>query len=587
MGSYDHANTADTFDRPGLLQFVSEHYKSRTAVMVALLAVAGILEGMGVAVVLPILDTLVSPGEAESGLAAAVARILGAVGLEPTLPVLLTGLVVAFTMKGVFLYLAFLQVGVVIARMSMELRLRLLSAVTWARWGHVLHYPSGFIANALSGETARTAAAYQALTRMLAEGAAVLAYVGVAFAISWRAASASLVAGLLIIVALQGRVNASRKAGQDQVHLIRSILARLTDALPSLKPLKAMGMEGYLLPRLDEATRSYFEAQKREIASTELIKKTREPVLIATLALGFWAVVTFTDTSTASLMVLALLFYRTSTSITNMQHYWVTVRIGESSFLSLMEHIDAAENARETWDESETAATPTLDRELRVEDVSFAFGDHRVLSGANATLKVGTFAAIVGPSGSGKTTLTDLITGLLRPQSGRITVDGVDLARVNLRQWRQLIGYVPQEPMLFSDSIRQNLTLGAEGLSDEDVERALRAASAWDFVMALPDGLDHRIGEAGTSLSGGQKQRLAIARALVTDTRLLILDEPTTALDSVSEAEVCTAIAALRGSLTILAISHQPAIRELADEIWEVRGGVVQVRSAKEPQPAT
>lgn len=571
-----------TFDQPGIVEFVLEHYKSRTVLMVTLLGISGILEGLGVAVVLPILDTLTSPdAPTQDGLTGAVSRALGLVGLQATLGVLLAGLVLGFTLKGVFLYLAFLQVGIITARMSMELRLRLLRAVTAARWNHLLHYPSGFIANAVSGETGRAAGAYQSLTRMLAEGAAVLAYVTVAFFVSWKIASASLVAGLLVVLVLQKLVNVSRRAGQDQVQLIRSILARLTDALPSLKPLKAMGMEAYLLPRLVDATRAYFEAQKREIASSEIIRKAREPVLIGVLAVGLWAVVTLTTTGTSELMVLALLFYRTASSVANMQQYWVSVRVGESSLQSLMEHISAMESARETWDQGAAGLTPVFDRELAVEAVSFSYGEHNVLHQASVTLRRGSFVVVVGPSGSGKTTLTDLVTGLLRPEGGRVTVDGVDLTKIDLRKWRELIGYVPQDSMLFSDTVRQNLTMGAEAISEATLEKALRAASAWEFVQALPDGLEQQIGESGTSLSGGQKQRLAIARALVTGAELLILDEPTTALDAASEAEVCGAIAGLRGTLTILAISHQPAIRTLADELWDVREGGVHVLPAE------
>jgi ATP-binding cassette subfamily C protein len=188
-------------------------------------------------------------------------------------------------------------------------------------------------------------------------------------------------------------------------------------------------------------------------------------------------------------------------------------------------------------------------------------------------LKAGSFVTIVGPSGSGKTTLTDLITGLLVPTGGRILIDGADLANADVQGWRRRIGYVPQDPMLFSDTIRGNVTLGNRSVSDAAVWEALNRASATDFVSQLPGQLDHRIGELGTGLSGGQRQRLAIARALVTQPSLLILDEPTAALDKDSEAEVCRAIEELRGKLSIVTISHQPALRRLADEVWEVEGG--------------
>jgi ATP-binding cassette subfamily C protein len=566
----------------GLAQYVLRDYTGRTAWMVVLLAIAGILEGLGIAAILPALDSMVSSATEPSDLTRATNELFLSVGLEPSLGVFLVLFVLLFALKGVALFLAELQIGFIIAKTIMELRLRLLRAVTWARWSHVLSYPSGFIVNAISGETQRTALAYHALTQVLAAAIQVLAYLVVAMIVSWQVASASLVVGVVIILLLQGRVDASQEAGKDQVHIIRSLLARLTDALPSLKPLKAMGMEGYLLPHLEQATAEYYEAQKRQIAATELLKKSREPLLMAALALGIWAVASFTQYSTASLMVLALLFYRTATSITNIQHFWVMVVVGEASFHSLMEHIDSAEAHREVQEQEGQRSAPSFERELRLERVGFSYdGETVVLHDVEASLDAGTFTVIVGPSGSGKTTLLDLITGLLRPTSGRITVDGVDLTSVSLEDWRHHIGYVPQNSMLFDDTIRNNITLGAPGIGDEEVTAALRAAHALEFVERFPAGLDHRIGGGGGALSGGQRQRLAIARALVRRPSLLILDEPTAALDSAAEEEVCAALDAIRDSLTILAISHQPALGEMADRIWEVRAGNLEVREGR------
>jgi ATP-binding cassette subfamily C protein len=154
-----------------------------------------------------------------------------------------------------------------------------------------------------------------------------------------------------------------------------------------------------------------------------------------------------------------------------------------------------------------------------------------------------------------------------------VLVDGVDLATLDTRAWRGTIGYVPQEPMLFNDTVRANVTLGDASIDDGQVEHALRAAVAWDFVSALPSGVMQNIGEGGKALSGGERQRLAIARALVTSPRLLILDEPTSGLDRAAEAQICAAIRALRGTLTILVVSHQPAVHAIADAIWELQNG--------------
>jgi ATP-binding cassette subfamily C protein len=147
-----------------------------------------------------------------------------------------------------------------------------------------------------------------------------------------------------------------------------------------------------------------------------------------------------------------------------------------------------------------------------------------------------------------------------------------------------LIGYVPQEILLLNDTVQKNITLGHPNLNEKDVVRALRAAGAWEFLQGLPQGINTTVGERGSKISGGQRQRIAIARALVHKPKLLILDEATSALDSDSETAICDTLRQLRGELTILAISHQPAILEVADQAFRLQDGavvpVVKVRSA-------
>lgn len=561
-----------------LVGFFSEYNRLRTAVMVVLLAIAGVLEGIGVAAMLPLLDQMVAPGaQPEGNLAELVAGALGVFGLEPSVGVLLVALVVMFILKGVVSFQAMLLVGFVVARVTMELRLRLLRAIVHAEWRHVLQFPSGYIANAVSREAQRSAMTYREFCQVIAEGMQVVVYLALAFVISWQIAVLALVVGLGIMGLLRGHLRKSRNAGHDQTQILKSISARVTDSLPSLKPLKVMGREEYLLPLFENETRAFHDAQQREIASTEFLNRSREPFLVAALAVGLWSVLAFSPLTSTSIMVMALLFYRTVTTITNMQYRWVTVAVGESSFRSIMEHIHEAEDARETWALEGGDAPPAFEVGLELENVGFSYDDHPVLESVTGTIAAGAFVALVGPSGSGKTTITDLIAGLIRPQSGRILIDGVELGDIDASRWRRGIGYVPQDPMLFSDTVRGNITLGDPSVTDEQVEKALRDAGAWGFVTELQGGLDRRIGDLGQALSGGQKQRLAIARALATQPRLLILDEPTTALDQVTEAEVCQTISALKGDLTILAISHQAAIREIADEVWELKDGKLSV----------
>ena len=186
---------------------------------------------------------------------------------------------------------------------------------------------------------------------------------------------------------------------------------------------------------------------------------------------------------------------------------------------------------------------------------------------------------IQGASGAGKTTLLDLLVGLLRPQSGVVRMGTDDLNNVDAVKWRQSIGYVPQELALFHDTIRANITLYDDQVSDAAVEDSLRLSGVSAFVHQLPNGIETDVGEFGGKLSGGQRQRISLARALVTNPKLLILDEVTSALDPETEEAIVSNIAELRGRYTIVAITHRPAWTRIADRLYTLKDGKAKLHT--------
>jgi ATP-binding cassette subfamily C protein len=212
--------------------------------------------------------------------------------------------------------------------------------------------------------------------------------------------------------------------------------------------------------------------------------------------------------------------------------------------------------------------------------VSFGYDKHLVLADASIEIPAGRLTTLIGPSGSGKTTIVDLVIGLLRPQCGMVCIDGIPLTELDLKAWRHMIGYVPQETLLLHDSILHNVTLDDPELGEQDAVEALQAAGAWEFVSRIPAGIHSTVGERGTKLSGGQRQRIMIARALVHKPRLLILDEATSALDPENEAAIGKTMEDLRGRLTILAISHQTALVERADRVYRLHDNTVSLQES-------
>ncbi len=213
---------------------------------------------------------------------------------------------------------------------------------------------------------------------------------------------------------------------------------------------------------------------------------------------------------------------------------------------------------------------------IRFEDVTFHYPSRRdvsALDGFTLDVAPGETVALVGPSGAGKTTVFQLLLRFYDPQSGRVMIDGVDLASADPEDIRRRIGLVPQETVIFSGTIAENIRYGRPEASEAEVEAAARAANAHDFIAKLPDGYATLLGERGTTLSGGQRQRIAIARAILKDPPILLLDEATSALDAESERAVQTALEALMKNRTTLIIAHRLATVQRADRIVVLEAG--------------
>ncbi|MEU3950736.1 thiol reductant ABC exporter subunit CydD [Streptomyces achromogenes] len=214
---------------------------------------------------------------------------------------------------------------------------------------------------------------------------------------------------------------------------------------------------------------------------------------------------------------------------------------------------------------------------LAFEDVGVRYPGRSsdAVTGVSFRVEPGETVALVGPSGAGKSTLLSVLLGFVRPTGGRVRVGDADLAGLDLAEWRSRIAWVPQRPHLYAGTIAENVRLARPGADDDAVRRALRDAGAWEFVAALPDGVDTVLGEDGAGLSAGQRQRLALARAFLADRPVLLLDEPTAALDGATEADVVAAVRRLAAGRTVLLVVHRPALLEVADRVVRLGGAEV------------
>jgi ATP-binding cassette, subfamily C, bacterial len=564
-----------------LLITLIRRYPAQSTFALVALIFAGIAEGFGMSMLLPLLgiaiDTpggsAVSSHASRSALEQAITGFFGTIGMTPTVGLLLIIFVLSILLKAVMVLIANKRVGYMVARVATDLRLDLIRALFATRWEYYVHQPIGRFTNAFATEAGRSADAYLYGIRTIASLLYAVVYGIVALMLSWKVTLITLSAGSIILYGLQYLVTKARKAGKGQTILLKSSLSILTDTLQSIKPLKAMGRENMADSVLQRKTTKLNRALQKQVFSKEAMRALQEPLLTIFFAFGLYVALIWWKLPLSSVLIMVYMLAKILKTLQKAQKDYQFMVICESAYWSLWSKVEEAQKEHEN---SIGTLQPSFKHSIRFEGVSFSYKERFVVKNASLSFPKGSFTAVIGPSGAGKTTIVDLILGLLMPQEGQIWIDDIPLTGVDMKAWRRMIGYVPQETLLLHDSVLVNVTLGDPAFTETDVENALRDAGAWDFVAEMPDGIHSIVGERGGRLSGGERQRITIARALVHKPQLLILDEATSALDSGSEADICETLRQLRGKLTILAISHQSALLNEADRAYRLDDGIAQ-----------
>lgn len=555
---------------PMMIAFVRA-YPGRSITAMLAVFVAGLLDGLGLSMLLSMLTLADGPRTGDPSLPEKVAlKITTFFGITPSAVSLLTLAITLLSLKAVLSLLANRQVGYTVAFIATDLRQALIRAVMNARWRYYLQQSLGRLSHSVAGEAARAADGFQSSAEMAAMVLNSFIYLGIAMTISPVAGLAAIGAGGLLLLLLRRLIRKSRRAAVDQTFLLQSLVTVISGQLSAAKPLKAMAREDHIDALLSDQTRQLKRSLRRQVIAREALTALQEPLLAIMVSAGFFFCLYGLHLPLASVLVMLFLIARVVSYLSKAQRAFVQVAAKESAYWTIVEAIDAARREPEPSGGTREVA---LSDGIALDAVSFGHtAEHRIIDQQSITIPAGGLTVFIGPSGAGKTTVLDLIVGLLHPDAGRICVDGVPLEELDLRRWRRQIGYVPQESVMVDDSVAYNLTLG-EAMGEEDLREALRAADALDFVMAMPEGWNTRVGESGSRLSGGQRQRLAIARALIHKPRLLILDEATSNLDHEAQAAVIETVNKLKGQLTIVAVAHQERLMRAADRIYRLAGG--------------
>lgn len=370
-----------------------------------------------------------------------------------------------------------------------------------------------------------------------------------------------------------GRFRSSFKTVQQSVAEVSN---HLQDTLSGIRVIKSFANEDYESGRFSERSETNMKANLRTVR----LRAVYEPIIdllnylgmAAVLVFGAWQVMH--DELTVGAIVAFLAYLRLlQNPIRHFSRILNTIQQSAAAYERIMEVL---ETKPEVTEKPDAVALPPLRGHIVFRDVGFSYrGDVPVLRDFNLEFAPGKVTALVGPSGAGKSTVAHLIARFYDPQQGTITIDGLPLKDIALKSLREQMGVVSQEIVLFNGTVRDNIMYGKPGATDAEIIAAAKAANAHDFISSFPKGYDSEIGERGVKLSGGQKQRLSIARAILKNPRLIVLDEATASLDTESEHLIQEALARLLAGRTCLVIAHRLSTIQSADRIVVLDQGAI------------
>ncbi|MFD1514260.1 ABC transporter ATP-binding protein [Halomarina rubra] len=547
-----------------------------TGLIVLLGCATALLEGVGVSLLLPILEVAqgATPSADSGGVVGVFFQAYSLLGVPFTLEFMIAGVSLAMVLR----YLA--SFGVDWARGYLQTMY--VKDVQSRAFEHALDAKVGFfdvrgsdeVLNTVITQTKYAGQAIRNLVYVFEQSLLSLIYLGFAFYISpWLTLVAlASIGGLTYLV--RNVVEPGFSVGDRVADANERIQTAVQAGTQGIRPVKLFGVKPEVLGSYHDAVDTFAEANVTLHRNDSFVGNIHQLLLsLVVFALVFLAL-RFTDLTFSGLVVFLFVMFRLAPRISNLNRRIYTIESDLPHVARTEEFVTELGEFEESDPGTETP--PREFRSLVFDDVSFSYlGEERVLDDLSLEIGSGEFVALVGQSGSGKSTVVSLLTRLYDADSGEIRLDGTPIEAFDLAAWRSRVAVVQQDPFMFDDTLRQNLTLGRRDATDGDLDRVCRVAQVDEFLSDLPRGYDTPIGENGVQLSGGQRQRVALARALLKDADILVLDEATSNLDTDLEREVQREIEAMDGEYTIVAIAHRLSTVRNADRIYTVQDGRV------------
>ena len=537
----------------------------------------GFLDGFGVTMFLPLLNVMTGDGQAsfdDMGNLSFISQFIETSGLEVSLILILQLMILFFVLKALTKYSNDILKVILQQKLILSVRVDLLNLINNLNYKFFAKSNIGRIQNTMTGELTRIQTAYDYYFQILEQSVLVIVYMAFAYYVDFKFALLITIGGAIANLFYKAihklSEGLSLKFSADNNTYEGQVIEHITN----FKYLRATGSADNFANRLIDTIKKIETSRKKLGFLNSLIKAVREPLLIIIVSSVILLQTYFLGGEIAPIIISLLFFFRALSSLTQLQH-------NRNMFLANSGSIKNLQSFQEDLKTNQIISKGDIPykfkNKIEVSNLSFSYDDEKIIDSVSLEILKNQTVALIGESGSGKTTLVNLISGLLRSDSGNISIDGTYLIDIDKNTFHEKIGYITQEPVIFNDSVFNNVTFW-DNKNEQNTKRffaALKKASLFETVTNMKLKEDELLGNNGINLSGGQKQRISIARELYKDVEILIMDEATSALDTETEKTIQQNIEALKGKYTIIVIAHRISTIKNVDRVVLIDKGKI------------
>jgi len=545
--------------------------------IVTLGLLSSLAEGMGISLFIPFLHSLEHTRQfSDTGnrVVDALNALFENIPSDRRLMVISIFIFGSILLRAVLFYSNNVLFGWLNSRINHRLRSGIFEHILRVNYRFFENSQSGKLLNILSNETWRTGSALSTLVSLIVTACTLAVYIAMMLIISWRMTLLVAVVTILISKVARMLTRNVRHFGEIASRANTELANRMIESFAGMKIIRAFGRESYEKDRFDRASFLVTQVFMKLGIVSGIVRPVYE--VLAGLLLVFVMVITLRNPENLSaFLIFVFILYRLLPNVRALESY----RVSLESLEPAVEEVTSILNTNGR-DYILPAKKPYsgLKRAIFFDQATFHYNasERPSITDVSISIPVGKITALVGPSGAGKTTLIKLILGFYKLSKGEIYIDDTPLSDINLASWRRKIALVSQDVFIFNTTIRENITYGRLDAKEEEIISAAKLADAHEFISKLPQGYDSEVGDRGVKLSGGQQQRITLARAIVRNPEILILDEATNALDGISLQIIQKALESLKQNRTIIVIAHRLSSIEQADHIIVMGGGRVR-----------